>query len=80
MPENDAETKTYEGHLIVNWRNDQVRYRKTGPGGSLAPQELAIPLSIDVTIPEVQVSEIHADIEIPPVKVERTETDESEPE
>lgn len=70
----DGETKTYEGHLVINWRDDKIRYRKTPPQGNLAPHELAVPMSIDVTIPEVQVPEIHANIEIPPARVERTIT------
>lgn len=70
----DGETKRYEGHLVVNWRDDDLRFRKTAPEGALAPQELAIPLTIVVTIPEVQVPEIHADIEVPPARVERAVT------
>lgn len=74
MTDDDTETKTYDGYLIVNWRDDELRFRKTAPTGSLAPQELAIPLTVDVTIPEVQVPEIHADIEVPPAKVNRAVT------
>jgi hypothetical protein len=69
-----GETKTYEAYLLINWSKDDLRVRKTHPGGKLGPQELAIPISVDVTVPEVQVPEIHADITVPPAKVEQAVT------
>lgn len=47
-----ATEKTYSGYLIANWRDDDLRYRKTRPD-DLAPRELSIPVSISVAVPEV---------------------------
>lgn len=65
-----AQTKEYSGYIIVNWRNDEVRYRKTAPRDDANPRELAIPITVEVEVPEVQVPEIDADITVPPAQVE----------
>lgn len=64
-------TKDYSGFLIVNWRDDNVRYRKTPPNtNKQSPYEIAIPVSVSVAVPSVTVPEIEADIEVPPAEVE----------
>lgn len=71
---NEAQYKEYSGFLIVNWRNDKVRYRKTPPGDNANPQEFAIPGSVNVDVLEVTVPEIEADITVPLAQVEQAVT------
>ena len=73
MTDDDHEVKEFEGHLIIDWREGRMRHRKTEPD-SVAPHEVVIPVSVDVVVPDVEVPEIHASVEVPPAKVERTIT------
>jgi hypothetical protein len=66
----DSETKQYRGYLVVNWRDDEVRFRKTEPTSRRSsPYELAIPVNVAVRVPDVPVPEISAEIEVPPAQV-----------
>lgn len=71
-----SETKEYGGYLVINWRDDDVRYRKTPPENP-GPQELAIPLELTINVPEVQVPTIEAAIDVPAAKVEQSVIDET---
>lgn len=66
-------TRSYSGYLIVDWRDakssNDVRFRKTEPTDP-APHEVTIPVSVDVTVPEVDVPSIMAEVEIPAPEVE----------
>jgi hypothetical protein len=72
----DAETETFEGYLILDWRSGEQRQRKTEPT-DLAPHQLAIPYSIDVDVPEVTVPTIEAAIEVPEAEVEQSIVEET---
>ena len=67
----DTQTKTFSGYLIVDWKNETMRHRKTEPD-DLAPTQLAIPVSVDVAVPEVSVPTIEAAIEVPAAQVEQS--------
>ena len=80
MTQNDAttptdeshETKTYEGFLIVNWRDDNVRFRKTKPASrKTSPYEVAIEVTVNITVPDIEIPSIEADITVPPAEVEQ---------
>lgn len=61
-----ATDKTIGGWLVVDWRKGQHRTRKSKPKASeLGKNELLARLKINVTIPEVEVSTLAVDIDVP---------------
>ncbi|RQG93708.1 hypothetical protein [Natrarchaeobius oligotrophus] len=70
-PDDETTTKTFDLFLVIDWKNDSVRHRKTEPD-DLAPTQLAIPVSIDVNVPEVTVPTIEAAIDVPAASVEQS--------
>ena len=65
-----TKTKTLTGYLIANWRDEDLRYRKTkmeNPG----PYEIQVPVSLDVTVPQVDVDELSSRLEVPRPSVEQ---------
>lgn len=76
MTDPETETKTFSGYLVVDWKREEMRYRKTKPRDK-SPTELAIPLSIDVRVPEVQVPTIEAAIDVPAAQVEQSVIEET---
>ncbi|GAA1280200.1 hypothetical protein GCM10009725_30080 [Aeromicrobium tamlense] len=71
MTDTDTTTKNFELFLVIDWKNDKVRHRKTEPA-DLAPTQLAIPVSIDINVPEVTVPTIEAAIDVPAAQVEQS--------
>jgi len=69
----ESDTRTYGGYLIIDWReantSDAIRFRKTEPSNP-APHEIAIPVSVNVTVPDVEVPSIEADVDVPAPEVE----------
>lgn len=62
--------KTITGWLIVDWKNDQHRTRKSEPNQSdLGAYELPAKLSVDVTVPEVDTPELALEIDVPEPQV-----------
>lgn len=58
--------KTIEGWLVVDWKSGQHRTRKSKPSYSeLGNNELLAKLSIDITVPEVDVPTLAVDIDVP---------------
>jgi hypothetical protein len=71
MPE-----KTIHNWLIINWQDGSTRTRKSEPSpSSLGTHELATELRLDVVIPEVDVDELRARVEVPKPRVEQTALD-----
>ncbi|GAA0648918.1 hypothetical protein [Salarchaeum japonicum] len=67
----DAETKTIEGFLTVNWQDETLRVRKTKPeAGERGRTELVLPISLDVHVPEIDTPVIEGDITVPAADVE----------
>ena len=60
----DARTKTVENWLIINWDTGSTRTRKS-PADDLGTHELQTRLTIDVEIPDVDVPELAARIDVP---------------
>lgn len=73
----EGETKRFTGHLIIDWNDETMRHRKTAPDDSLGPTELAIPVSVDITVPEIQVPSIEAAIKVPATQVEQSVVEET---
>lgn len=68
MPE-----ETIQHWLIIDWQNSNTRTRKSKPAASdLGTHELATELTLDVIIPEVDVDELRATVEVPKPRVEQT--------
>jgi len=63
-----AREKTITGWIVVDWKEGSHRTRKSKPD-SLGTNELLAKLSIDVTIPEVDVPELALQIDVPEPQV-----------
>jgi hypothetical protein len=63
-----AREKTISGWIVVDWKEGSHRIRKSKPD-SLGTNELLAKLSIDVTIPEVDVPELALQIDVPEPQV-----------
>lgn len=67
-------TKQIKNYLIIDWRNETTRTRATEPNASdLGTNEVVAPISVDVVIPEVEVDELTARVEVPKPRVEEIE-------
>lgn len=75
--EPETTEKTYEGYLVINWRDDDLRFRKTEPE-SLNPTELAVPISTTVNVPEIEVPSVELEVDVPPASVEQAVTEAAE--
>lgn len=63
-------TKTLKYHLVVDWKKETVRARKTPPSG-IGPFELHIPAELEIEIPDVDVPSISERLEVPQPSVQR---------
>lgn len=62
--------KDITGYLIVDWRDETHRTRKSKPAASeLGANELLAELDISVSVPEVDVPTLAAQIEVPEPRV-----------
>jgi hypothetical protein len=65
-----SETKTISGWLVVDWKDETHRTRKSKPSASeLGANELLAKLAIDVSVPEVDVPTLAVDIDVPEPQV-----------
>lgn len=66
--------KTITGWLIVDWKNETHRTRKSKPNASeLGANEMVSKLKVDVTVPEVEVPTLKAKIDVPKPQVHAAE-------
>lgn len=65
----DVKTKTIEGWLVFNWKDGSHRTRKSPPD-STGTYEIATPLEITVEIPEIDVPELAAKVQVPQPQVQ----------
>jgi len=76
-----AREETIKNWLVINWREGTTRTRKSKPDASkLGTHELATSLTLNVTIPDVDVPELVADVEVPQPRVESSELSDLEAE
>jgi hypothetical protein len=62
--------KTYSGYLIVDWRDDEVRFRKTRPdAASRGPTEYPVEVTVEVDVPEFDPPEIATSMSVPEPQV-----------
>lgn len=62
--------KSIDGWLVIDWRNESHRTRKSKPSASdLGANEVYAKLSVDVTIPEVDVPTLSVDVDVPEPQV-----------
>jgi len=60
--------------LIIDWQNGSTRTRKSEPDpSSLGTHEIATEVHLDLVIPEVDVDNLTARVEVPQPRVEATE-------
>jgi hypothetical protein len=58
--------KTIKAYAVIDWRNESVKARKTKPNHSeLGSNELMAILKFPVTIPDVDIPTLAAEIEVP---------------
>lgn len=63
-------TKEIKGYLIVNWKDESHRSRKSRPNASeLGANEVVVELDLSVDVPEVETETLAAEIEVPPAKI-----------
>ena len=59
-------TKEYSGFLVVDWRDDDLRFRKTRPGaGDRGPTEYPVEVTVEVEVPEFDIPDLSADMKVP---------------
>ena len=63
-----SETKEFSGYLYINWKDDDLRLRKTKQNNP-SPYEIVTKVSVDVEIPEMDIPEISKTIEVSEVQV-----------
>jgi len=79
--ESDNREETIQNWLVINWREGTTRTRKSKPDpSSLSTHELTTSLTLNVKIPEVNVPELVADVEVPQPRVEASELSDLEAE
>jgi len=67
-----SDTKSYNGYIVVNWKDDDLRFRQTRPGKSdRSPFEVPVKVSFEVIVPEFDIPEISQTLEIPEVQVKQ---------
>ena len=71
MSESDTQRKVLKRYLTVNWKNESVGARKTKPDpANQSPHEFAIPVTVEIIVPEVELPELNATVEVPRPNVE----------
>jgi hypothetical protein len=69
----ETTTKTYSGYLIVDWRDDDLRFRKTRPSKkNRGPTEYPVAVEIEVAVPEFDVPTLAAELSVPEAQVRQT--------
>jgi hypothetical protein len=68
--------KTITGWLVVDWKGETHRTRKSKPSASeLGANELLAELRVNVTVPEVETPTLAVNIDVPKPQVEAAELD-----
>jgi len=67
-----SETKSYSGYIVVNWKDDDLRFRKSKPSKSeRSPFEVPVKVNFDVEVPDFEIPEMSQTLEIPKVQVKQ---------
>jgi len=61
--------KKFEGYLILNWNNKDMRVLKKFDKKKIKPHEVALRISIDLELPDRTIHEVKGRITIPAEKV-----------
>ena len=61
--------KSLSAYLVVDWRDEDLKVRKTKPETS--PYEVAVPLDLEIEVPEVDVQTLSARLEVPQAHVHK---------
>lgn len=60
--------KTLEYYLVINWKDEQIRALKTRPD-RLGAYELVGELTVDITVPDVDIPDLALELEVPQPKL-----------
>jgi len=67
-----SKTKKYSGFLIVNWKDDKIRFRQTKPSKSnRSPFEIPVKANLAIEVPEFDIPEISQTLQVPKVQVKQ---------
>lgn len=61
--------KDISAFLVVDWRDEKLKVRKTRPETS--PYEVAVPLDLEIEVPEVDVESLSARLQVPQAHVHK---------
>ncbi|QPL12259.1 hypothetical protein HrrHc1_190 [Halorubrum phage Hardycor1] len=68
--------KTFAGYLIVDYRDDDLRFRKTRPSrGERSPSEYPLKVEVTAEVPEYDVPTLSADLNVPEAQVRAAATE-----
>jgi hypothetical protein len=74
VPDGGQTQKTITGWLVVDWKGETHRTRKSKPSASeLGANELLAELRVNVTVPEVETPTLTVNIDVPKPQVEAAE-------
>lgn len=66
----ETNTKTYNGYLIVDWRDDDLRFRKTKPSkDDRGPTEYPVEVEVEVEVPEFDIQTLAAELTVPEAQI-----------
>lgn len=61
-------TKSYEGFLLINWKDDDLRFRKTKPADH-SPWEVPMAVEVEVNVPKFDTPTLAAEVNVPRTQV-----------
>lgn len=68
--------KTYTGYLIVNYRDDELRFRKTKPSkGERSPSEYPVKVEVAAEVPDFDIPTLAAEFSVPEAQIKRAAHD-----
>ena len=63
-------TKELTCYLVVDWRDEDLKVRKTKPSKT-SPYEIAVPLDLEIEVPDVDVQTLSAKLQVPQAHLHR---------
>jgi len=75
----DKNEKTFHGYAILNWKEGDMKLRKTKPSDkNLSPYQVPVQLNFTLEVPEIEIPEISTTMEIEQAQVRQVVSEELE--
>lgn len=72
----EYETKTFGGYLLVDYRDDNMRFRKTKPSRSeRAPTVYPVRVDVELNVPKIDVPTLSASLDVPEAEVSHAKSE-----